>query len=203
MAMAAATKKRTAAGEMSHPTRVQILEIANARPISASRFVEDVLGISVAEEPEDYKRALSHVSYHFGGLRDAGCIEVADLIKRRGTFERLHIGTMRAQLDEDEWGKLSEDEKTRITTIIWQGLVARTESARLARTIDSRDKRTVAWTAALLDEQGTDDLLDLIIESYAGMERIREESEARREETGEKGIPTTYAMLGFESPPAR
>lgn len=203
MAVGMATKKKTAAGVLSHPVRVQILTIANDRPISASRFVEEVLGISLEDRPHDYKRELSHVSYHFGALRKAGCIRVADLIPRRGTYERLYIGAVRAELDEDEWSKLAPDEKTRITTIIWQGLVARVETARIAGTIDSRDDRTVAWTAAKMDEQGVDEMLEFIVERYPEMERIREESEARVEESGEPPIPITFAMLGYESPPAK
>lgn len=201
MAGATATKKKTAAGEMSHPIRVRILEIANARPISATRFVEEVLGVSGTDEPDDFKRALSHVSYHFAALRDAGCIEVDDLIQRRGSYERVYIGTVRAEFDEQQWSELDEDQKTRITTIIWQGLVARAESARIGRTIDSRNDRTMAWTAGEFDEQGWADMAQTIVEAYARCERIREESKARLGETGGKGIPATFAMLSFESPP--
>jgi hypothetical protein len=164
--------------------------------------VEDVLGIPAAERPDDYKRALSHVSYHFNALKDAGCIKIADMIQRRGTYERVYVGTVRAEFDEDQWSELDDDEKCRITTIIWQGLVARTEAARLAHTIDKWDGRVMAWTAAELDGQGFGEAMDCMVQGYAELERIREDSEARLKETGEKGIPTTYAMLGFESPPA-
>ena len=203
MAVDMATRKKTAAGVLSHPTRVQILTIANERPISASRFVEEVLGISIEGRPYDYKRELSQVSYHFSALKKAGCIKMADLVPRRGTYEHVYVGTMRAELDEDEWSKLDSDEKTQFTTIIWQGLVARTESARIAKTIDSRDDRTMAWTAAKMDQRGVAELLEFIVQRYPEMERIRKDSEARCEEAGEPPIPITFAMLGFESPPAK
>jgi hypothetical protein len=203
MGVGVATKKKTAAGVLSHPVRVQILTIANARPISASRFVEEVLGISLDETPHDYKRELSHVAYHFTALRDAGCIKVADLIQRRGTYERVYVGTVRAEFDEEQWSELDEDERAIITTVIWQGLVARTESARIAKTIDSRDDRTMAWTAGEFDEQGWADMAATIVRAYADCERVRLESKARLEETGKNGIPGTFAMLSFESPPPK
>jgi hypothetical protein len=198
-----ATRKKTAAGVMHHHVRVKILVVANERPISASRFVEEVLGIPADDRPYDYKRSLSHVSYHFNALKEAGCIQIADLVQHRGSYERVYTGTLRAEFDQVDWSEVDAKEKARITTVTWQGLVARTEAARLAGTIDSRDERTVAWTATKLDERGFAEAMKCIIASYAELERIREDAEARLQETGEKGVPTTFAMLGYESPPAQ
>ena len=203
MAGGTATRKTTAAGVMAHPVRVQILVVANQRPISASRFVEEVLGIPAAERPDDYKQKLSHVAYHFTALREAGCIEVVDLIQRRGAYEHVYVGTLRARFDHEDWSEVDDEKKCRITTVTWQGLVARTEAARIAGTIYSRDDRTVAWTAAEMDEQGVAEMLEFIVERYPEMERIREESEARVQESGEPPIPITFAMLGYESPAAK
>jgi DNA-binding transcriptional ArsR family regulator len=197
-----ATRKKTAAGVMQHPVRVQILVVANEREISASRFVEQVFGLSPTERAADYKRALSHVSYHFRALEEAGCIEVADLIQRRGAYERVYRGTLRARFPEADWSNVPDDEKARITKVAWQGLVARTEQAMLAGTLDRRDERTVAWTAAKLDERGFAEAMQTIIDSYGELERIRQDAEARLEETGDEATPTTFAMLGYESPTA-
>lgn len=200
---AGAPVKSTATSALQHAARVQILVIANEREISPARFVEEVMGHSSVEEPEDYKRALSHISYHFRALEKAGCIEVTDLVPRRGAYEHVYRGTMRAHFSDEEWAAVPMEERCRITTVAWQGLMARTEAARIAHTLDARDDRWVAWTVAQLDERGWAEMTTTIAANYAELERIRQDSEARLAETEEPAIPTTFAMLGFESPPPR
>jgi acyl-CoA reductase-like NAD-dependent aldehyde dehydrogenase len=198
--MEVAVAKRTASSVIAHPVRVQILMIANERDISPSRYVEEVMGFTPADKTESYKRGLSYASYHFKELAKAGCIEVVDRIPRRGSVEHVYRSVTRAEFTEDEWAKLPADERCRILTIAWQGLMVKTEAARLAHTLDGRDGTSVAWTDANLDERGWAELTTTIAANYAEMEQIRKDAESRLAETKDESIPVTFATLAFERP---
>jgi hypothetical protein len=196
---AAEVGKGTALAVLSHPIAVQILVACNEEEISPSRFVEQRFRPKPQTEKE-FKNALSRCSYHFRALEGAGCVEIVDMIPRRGTFERIYKGTDRAHFSDEEWTKVPPDERVRISKVAWQSVMARVENAMLAETFDKRDDRWMAWTAAKLDERGWAEMVATIAANYARLEIIREDAEARLEETGEEPINATFSMFGFESP---
>jgi hypothetical protein len=199
MEVSATERKGTALSALSHPLAVQILVACNEEEISPSRFVEQRIRPRPQTEKE-FRNALSRCSYHFRALEEAGCVEMVDLVPRRGTFERIYKGKDRAHFSDEEWRKVPMEERHRISTTAWQGLMARVENAMQAETFDGRDDRWMAWTAGKLDEQGWAEMNATIAANYAELERIREDAEARLEETGEEPINTTFSMFGFESP---
>jgi hypothetical protein len=199
MGVSAEVRKGTALSVLSHPIAVQILVACNEEEISPSRFVEERYRPKPQTDKE-FKNALSRCSYHFRALEDAGCVEIVDMIPRRGTFERIYKGKDRASFSEDQWSKVPAEERNRISTIAWQGMMARVENAMLAQIFDDRDSRCLAWTACKLDEKGWAEMVATIEANYAELETIREDAEARLAETGEDGINTTFGMVGFESP---
>jgi hypothetical protein len=149
---------------------------------------------------KEFKNALSQVSYHFRCLDKADLIELVDMIPRRGAFERVYAGTARAHFSDEEWARVPAEERRRISTVTWQGLMARVESAMLADRFDERDDRWMAWTAGKLDARGWAEMISTIASNYAELEAIREGAEARLEESGEDPISATFGMVGFESP---
>jgi hypothetical protein len=199
MGVSAEVGKGTALSVLSHPIAVQILVACNEEEISPSRFVEERFRPKPQTEKE-FKNALSRCSYHFRALENAGCVEIVDMIPRRGTFERIYKGKDRASFKEEEWAKVPEEERHRISTIAWRGLMARVENAMLADTFDDRDSRCLAWTACKLDERGWRDMVAAIEAHWVELETIREDAEARLAETGEEPINTTFSSMGFESP---
>jgi hypothetical protein len=197
----AAARRQTASAALRHAIRVEILTVANERPISPARFVDELL----KPRPigfEQKKQALSHVAYHFRELQKAGCIEIVEVIPRRGASEHVYRGTLRAHFTDEEWADLDLEERHRISTIALQGLLARIEGSILADTFDAREDRWLAWTAAKLDDRGWAEMTTTIAANFAELERIRGESEARLEESGATPTPVTFGMLGFESPPS-
>ena len=197
-ATVAVTDTRTKA-VMAHPVRVQILMVAIERPISPSRFVVEVLGFDPVTEAGDHKRALSLSSYHFRQLEAAGCVEIVDQIPKRGAVEHVYRAVERAAFIGEEWAEVPPDERGGILGEVWQQLVVRVEAARLAHTLD-RDDTWATWTDAKLDGRGWAEMTTTIAANFAELERIREDSEARLEESGEAPTPATFAMLGFERP---
>lgn len=120
-------KKTTASSALKHPVAIEILVIANEQRLSPSQFVEEFMEPRPVEL-EEVKRALSHVSYHFRALAAAGCLEIVERIPRRGSFEHIYVGTARAYFSDEEWARLPQLERYRISTTMLQGLVARAES---------------------------------------------------------------------------
>jgi hypothetical protein len=199
MGVSAEIGRSTALSVLKHPLAVQVLTACNEERMSPSTFVEKRFRPEPTTDKE-FKNALSQVSYHFRCLEKAELIELVDMIPRRGAFERVYAGTARARFSEEEWSKMPEGERRRISTVTWQGLMARVESAMLGDSFDKRVERCLAWTACKLDERGWRDMVTAIEAHWEELETIREDAEARLAETGEEPIHTTFGAMGFESP---
>lgn len=200
MEAAGATLTKTPYSMIAHPVRVQILAVTSERPISPTRYVEQVMGIDQDERPDDFKRGLSHVSYHFKELAKYGYIEVVELIPKRGSVEHVYRAVTRAEFTDEEFADLPDEEKREIMGVAWRGLVTRTEAAQLAQTLHDRDGSSLAWTDAHLDERGWAEMATTLDANFGELEQIRKEAEARLAEQGAEGVPVTFAVMGYERP---
>jgi hypothetical protein len=182
---------------LRHPLRVRILEVVNEQDMSPIQFMLRQL----APDVEVSAKALSSISYHFRQLADMGCIEVVDTIARRGATEHIYRGAVRAYFTDEEWEGPSERERCLISRTVYQGLAARAESAMMAHTFDSRSDRHLTWIAMEVDERGWGELMATLAGTYGNVLQIRHDAVDRLAASGEKVIPVTVGMLGFESPP--
>lgn len=82
-----------------------------------------------------------------------------------------------------------------------QAIVARVDGAMSADTFDSRTDRFLVMMGLELDQQAWDEFIALLDRCYEEVQRINDDAESRLVASGVPGIPATYAMLGFESPP--
>lgn len=190
----------TACAPLGHPTRVRLLEVANEREISPIQFVHSCLRPKPRGARAE-KRALSHVSYHFRALHRAGCVEIVDRIPRRGSLENVYRVSGGLIFSNEDFAAMSRAERRDLTRTSLQGLVARAESAIQADTFDRRTDRHLTWNSLNLDERGWSELIWVLDSCFEAAERIRRESEARLDESGEEPVEATYGLLGFESPP--
>jgi hypothetical protein len=186
--------KSTAASVLAHPVRVRVLEILNERDMSPIEFCRE----GFAPENMD----VSHVAYHFRELAEYGCLTVIEENKRRGSIEHVYRGIGRAYFSDADWSDVAPEDRARITKTVFQGLLARVESAVMAETFDRRDDRHMSWIAMKLDEHGWREMATTLGAAFSEVEQIRTDAEARLVRSGEKPIPTTCAILGFESPSA-
>jgi hypothetical protein len=180
---------------LRHPTRVRILEVVNERDMSPVQFLQ--LGLA----PGQSQWTLPHVSYHFRRLAEYGCLEVVDLVPRRGATEHIYRGTARGFFSDEEWKELTPVERRLISRTMYQGLAARAEGAMLADTFDSRADRHLTWVAIDVDERGWSEAMGSLTGCYREVERIRYDAGDRLAASGERRIPLTVGILGFESPP--
>lgn len=185
-------EKSTAATVLAHPLRVRVLEILNQRDMSPIEFCRE--GFAPANMD------VSHVAYHFRELAEYGCLAVVEENKRRGSIEHVYRGLARAYFSDLEWGELDASERAKISKTMVQGLLARVEGAMMSEMFDSRSDRHLTWTAMKLDEQGWSEMATTLAAAFSEIEQIRGDAEGRLERSGEDGIPSTCALLGFPSP---
>jgi AraC-like DNA-binding protein len=189
--------KPLASEALRHPLRVRILEVVNERDMSPSQFMQQQLAPGVEVSP----KSLSQLSYHFRELAKFGCLEVVERVPRRGALENIYRGSVRAYFTDEEWEGLTARERCLISRTVYQGLAARAESAMMAHTFDSRADRHLTWIAMEVDEQGWTELMTTLAGAFRDVIQVRHDAVDRLAATGEKVIPVTVGMLGFESPP--
>lgn len=187
----------TTCSPLGHPMRTRILEVVNEHPMSPVQFIN----AGFAPGFETKQQALSFVSYHFRALEKAGCIEIVDLIQRRGATEHVYGGCSRVYFTDEEFEQMPLLQRTQLSRTSFQGLVARTDGAMTTGTFDARTDRHLTWRAMELDERGWKEMTDRLAACFDDCEQIREDAEDRLANSGDKVVPTTMAMLAFESPP--
>lgn len=193
---------------LGHPMRTRILDVLNEEPMSPVRFLDD--GFS----PITFnKRAngLSYIAYHFRALEKAGCIELVDQVPRRGATEHVYRSIHRVFFSDEEFERMPFKKRQALSKSSFQGLIARTDGAIRSGSFDKRPDRQMSWRAATVDEQGWNEINDILDEAYLKAEEAREDAERRlgisdagdEEDNGADSIPITFALLGFESPPRK
>jgi hypothetical protein len=189
--------KPTASEALRHPLRVRILEIVNEQDMSPTQFMQGQFAPDVGVSA----KALSSISYHFRALAKWGCLEVVDRIARRGATEHIYRGRARAYFTDEEWAALTQRERCLISRTMYQGLAARAEGAMMAHTFDSRVDRHLSWIAMEVDELGWTELMSTLSSTLGNVTQIRHDARDRLAASGDKVVPVTVGMLGFESPP--
>ncbi len=189
--------RETTCSPLSHPIRVRILEVVNEHPMSPVAFIN----AGFAPDIEDKQKALSRISYHFRELESAGCIKIVETIQRRGATEHVYGGCSRVFFSDAEFDALPAEQRSALSRASWQGLVARTDGALRKGTFDARTDRHLTWRAMDLDERGWEEMLARLATCFEDCEQIRKDAQGRLAVSGDKVVPTTMAMLGFESPP--
>lgn len=186
---------------LKHPIRARILEVANERPISPSVFVR--LGLVPDEYYVNYQQALSMVAYHFTQLTREGCLKLIEMNPRRGASEHVYEGTSRVFFSDTEFEDLPFEIRKGLSKAALQGVVARTEGALRSGSFDGRTDRHLTWRAFRSDEQGWQEMTDILADAFHKLEAAREAAEDRLSEQDDEGFAATFAMLGFESPPLK
>lgn len=168
------------------PIRIDALAILNERTSSISEIAE-IMGIS--------KNTLSH---HINDLHDAGCIEIVRREQRRGTHENFYIATLRPNISDAAWAKLSLEERLELSRLVFGAIVAEALGAIRAGTFDSRQDRHLSWRILKLDEEGWTELVEEKNESLSKVEAIQARSFQRMVKSGEQSVTAIAAALAFE-----
>src|SRR4051794_14784308 len=192
-------RAETICAVLRHPLRVRILEVLNEGPRSPSQFVEE--GLIPKELFTSYQQALSLASYHFRELEKEGLLEVIESIPRRGAVEHVYRGLARVFFDDAEFEATAPEDRRELSRISLQGLIARADRAIRERTFDSRPDRHLTWMPMQLDQRGWEEVIAPLAGAFGELTQIRHDARDRLAASGERVVPATVAMLGFESPP--
>jgi DNA-binding transcriptional ArsR family regulator len=173
---------------LSHPLRVQILATLSHRTISP------------AEYSREYGKPLSDVAYHFRALEKLECAEVVRTAPVRGSTQHFYRGTRRPVLNDRAWQELPQAIQAGISGAALQDLIGRVAEAVRSGTFDSRPDRHLSWTPLTVDEQGWDELMEILEAALAQATEAEIAAAKRIAKSGEEGINATFALVGFESP---
>jgi DNA-binding transcriptional ArsR family regulator len=140
------------------------------------------------------------VAYHMGILEKAGGVELVRTEPRRGSTEHYYRAIMRPTFEDREWARLPLETRR---------VVLGTEIKRIVRDIraaadaDGFDhpKAHVSWTGLDLDDEGIDEVADLLAGMVAELLEIQARVAGRRSEGhGDEAalLSTEVAVLHFE-----
>jgi DNA-binding transcriptional ArsR family regulator len=171
---------------LAHPLRVEILTILNERMASPNELSKEL------------DEGLSQVSYHVKVLKDFECIEMVKTEPRRGAVEHYYRATARAFLSDKDWQALPDSVKPGMSASFLKMLIDDVVAALHSGTFDARDDRHITWTPGVVDEQAWVELTELLEETLKKVIAIQTKAAARLAKSGEKGIPVSVAILGYE-----
>ena len=176
---------------LSHPIRHRVLVALNERVASPKELAAE-LG-----EP------LGNVSYHTRVLAQLGCIELVSTTQRRGALEHHYRAVMRPYFDDAAWAQIPVSARRSLFDSELDRLWNDVAEAAKAGGFD-HPRAHVSWTALELDEQGLNDLADVLGSVLERALEIQTESAGRDVERGEEGDPPLRMELGvlhFERTP--
>jgi hypothetical protein len=176
---------------LADPWRIRILVEVTVRPLSPSRFVEEIGG------------ELTHIARCFRQLAEWGYIEVVEERpgRRRGAaVEHIYRAIRRAYFDTCTWESVPRSERDGVSRSILASYQKRIGEALGAGTFDQEVDRHLSWDAVALDDIAWTQLgkrLDAVLDSLSEHEM---EATDRLVEVGGEQISTTVGLAAFRSP---
>jgi DNA-binding transcriptional ArsR family regulator len=183
------------AAALAHPTRVSVMGALIEGPASPRQLAEAI------DEP------LNNVTYHVKQLRDLGCIELDRVERRAGgrVFERFYRTTQRAYFDDDSWEVLNDNERLAVLWSIVRMMSKDITDAMTAGTFFGQNYDIhLTRSPMTVDEEGWEEIADLLNRSTKELFEIAERVEARHAEGGTRpSIHAKVQMMQFRSPTSR
>jgi len=138
---------------LSHPLRIQILEILTER-IASPNWLSERLNAS-----------LSHVAYHTRTLNQCGCLSLVDTAQRRGATEHFYKAPPGSFVSSRVWRRVPQAILGGISGATLQTFMDRAVAALEAGTIDARDDTVLTWMPLLLDQRGWEEVVAIMEEA--------------------------------------
>jgi DNA-binding transcriptional ArsR family regulator len=171
---------------LAHPLRQRILIELNKRVASPSELAEEI------GEP------LGNVSYHVRMLVDLQCIELVSTTPRRGALEHHYRATVPPLFDDDTWKLLPTATRRKVMGDVLKEIFTAVGSAADGGSFDE-DSVHVTRDLFELDDQGWQDITELLRETHERAAEIGAQSAARAKKAGSETRPTNLAMMHFGS----
>jgi DNA-binding transcriptional ArsR family regulator len=172
---------------LSHPMRTRILSILNERVASPNEIAEMI------------DERLPNVSYHVRALLELDCIELVSTAQRRGAIEHYYRAVTRPFFSDRDWKRLPRSGRQAVTDVVLQMIWEDASDAIKKGTFENRTDRHLSRTPLVLDEEGWDEVRDLLRNALSQAEGIAGKSAKRLARSDDDGIPTRLVMMHFEA----
>ncbi len=172
---------------LSHTVRAHVLVVLNEKVTSPSAVGREI-GVSAA-----------YINYHFEELEREGLIELVRVEPRRGAKEHFYRARKTLAFDDRAWDSLPETFKSGITGGTLRNIYDEVAVALEVGTFTARSEVHLSMVSMPLDAKGFGDVGTLLNETLEKVKAIKSESAERLSASGEEAIPTTVALIGFET----
>jgi DNA-binding transcriptional ArsR family regulator len=173
---------------LAHPLRVQLLAALNEGVASPNELAKK-LG-----EP------LTNVSYHVRMLHDLGTIELVETEPRRGALEHYYRAVVRPFFGERDWKRLPKNARGSISDAVLQLVWEDTAEAIKSGLFDEREDRHLSRSVLVVDDQGWEELHDLLAETLDRAMQIQADSASRASKDGDETINVNLVMMTHPTP---
>jgi DNA-binding transcriptional ArsR family regulator len=174
---------------IGHPLRLRLLTIFNERVASPSDLAAE-LG-----EP------IGNVSYHTRILARLGCVELVKTKQVRGAVEHYYRAVVRPVFSDDDWAELPQSIRKSLAGAVLTE-IADDMAASASEGGFDRDEVHLSRTTLTLDQQGWQQVNELLQELHEGALEIQAQSAARLHSDGaQESEAAVMALMLFE--PAR
>jgi DNA-binding transcriptional ArsR family regulator len=173
---------------LAHPLRVQLLAALNEGVASPNELAKKL------DEP------LTNVSYHVRMLHDLGTIELVETEPRRGALEHYSRAVVRPFFGERDWKRLPKNARGSISDAVLQLVWDDAAEAIKSGLFDERDDRHLSRSVLALDDQGWDELHDLLAETLDRAMQIQADSASRASKDGGETHSVNLVMMTHPTP---
>jgi DNA-binding transcriptional ArsR family regulator len=173
---------------LAHPLRVQLLAALNEGVASPNELAKKL------DEP------LTNVSYHVRMLHDLGTIELVDTEPRRGALEHYYRAIVRPFFGERDWKRLPKNARGSISDAVLQLVWDDAAEAIKGGIFDERDDRHLSRSVLAVDEQGWQELNDLLVQTLDRAMQIQADSASRASKADADTFSVNLVMLTHLTP---
>jgi DNA-binding transcriptional ArsR family regulator len=171
---------------LAHPLRLQILSIVEQRTASPKELAQEI------------GAPLTHVSYHVRQLAELGVIKLVRTTPRRGAVEHHYRMEARPSITNEAWREAPEIAKQALVGAVL-GQVSAQVNAAAAEAGFSRDGGHLSRLPLELDDQGWQEVSQLIDALAEDLERVEKEAKKRMEKADDAGTSAMVVLMLFEA----
>jgi hypothetical protein len=173
---------------LAHPLRVQLLAGLNEGVASPNELAKKL------NEP------LTNVSYHVRMLHDLGCIELVDTEPRRGALEHYYRAIVRPFFSDRDWKRLPKNTRGSISDATLQLVWDDAAEAIKTGLFDEREDRHLSRSVLCVDEQGWDQLNDLLAQTLDQAMQIQADSASRAAKADTDRFGVNVVIMSHPAP---
>lgn len=173
---------------LSHPLRVQILELLQGKEASPAMLTKEMGGV-----------VLGLIAYHVQVLEECGYVELVRTRPRRGAVEHLYRARPVPFFGGAELRSVPRSLRGKVTAMSLQKFIDASIAALEAGTMDEREDTVLGGMVIGVDELGWAQAAEIARSALASFQMIHDQSRARTEATGNPLTPVVVGVAGFEA----